>query len=101
MSLPPLVFFNAFKQAITSNIWPGHLFGIDKEKFKQFAGASADPKVLEAKLNALAKDVLEKVGKLKPGGALVYGDELQVTAPLSGQGRSNFCLLYTSDAADE
>ena len=83
-------FFNAFKQAITANIWPGYLFGIDKEKFKLFAGASADPKVLEAKLDALAKDVLQKIGKLKPGGALVYGDELQITAPLTGQGRVNF-----------
>ena len=83
-------FFNAFRQAIIGNIWPTLLLGIDKEKFKQFAGASADPKALEEKLNKLASDVLDKLKKLKPGGAMVYGDEVQVTAPLTGQARQNF-----------
>ena len=77
-------FLSAFRTALTGHVYPNLLITIDKEKFKQFVGASADAKALQAKLNANIEDMKKSLENLKPGGALIQGDEVGVGGSLSG-----------------
>ena len=81
-------FFSSFQDALTGHVWPNKLITIDKEKFRANAGTSLNPKQLEEKLNAAVKDIVENVGKLKPGQAIVQGDEVAITGSLTGENRS-------------
>ena len=80
-------FFTLFEQALHGHVWPNLLINIDKEKFIEHHPES-DPKRLELALNALAKDITETVGKLKPGGVMVYTDDVNVGDRLTGNQRN-------------
>lgn len=81
-------FFAAFKDALTGHVWPNLLITIDGEQFKKNAGVSANPKQLQAKLNAAIEDIQKNVQNLKPGGALIQGNEVALAGHLSGQNRA-------------
>ena len=80
-------FFAAFKDALSGHVWPNLLITLDKEKFKENAG-SKDPKVLEAKLKKATEDILAGIARLKPGNAIVTGDEVAIEGNISGQNRA-------------
>lgn len=80
-------FLSKFADAIEGHVYPHLLLTIDKEKFRQFSGTKADPKKLQEKLNATIEDLQESVKKLKPGGAIIQGDEVSIGGSLTGTGR--------------
>ena len=80
-------FMSAFRSALTGHIYPNMLVTIDKQKFAAYAGNRGNAKELEAKFNAVVQDIVKALETLKPGGAIVQGDEVAVAGSLSGTGR--------------
>ena len=81
-------FLSAFRTALSGHVYPNLLITIDKEKFKEFAGVSGNTEALQEKLNKNIADIKEAVGKLKPGGAIVQGSEVEIGGSLTGTGKT-------------
>lgn len=81
-------FLSSFRTALTGHVYPNLLVTIDKEKFKEFSGNKSSVKGLQQKLNDTIRDIKSALGNLKPGGAIVQGDEVSIGGSLSGTGRS-------------
>ena len=81
-------FLSAFRTALSGHVYPNLLITIDKKMFSEFAGVSGDTQALQDKLNKNIADIKEAVGKLKPGGAIVQGKEVEISGSLTGTGKT-------------
>ena len=77
-------FFQSFKQAIASIIWPNLLINIDREVLKEMPPDEQNQ--LVADLSVQVKKEIEKLG---PGGVLLYGSEVKVGDFISGMNSTN------------
>ena len=77
-------FFQSFKQAIASIIWPNLLINIDREQLQNMSVEEQN-----AVVQALVLEVKKEIEKLEPGGVLIYGSEVKVGDFISGMNRTN------------
>jgi len=77
-------FFQSFKQAIASIIWPNLLMTIDREQLGNMHHDDANEMV-----KSLTLEIKKEIEKLGPGGLLIYGSEVKVGDFISGMNRTN------------
>lgn len=77
-------FFQSYKHAVASIIWPNLLINIDRETLKDMPIEDQNKVVRD-----LVEQVSEEVKKLGPGGLLVFGSEVQVGDYISGMNKTN------------
>ena len=82
-------FMDRFMHAITGYIWPNVMINIDKEKFrKNIQGLVKTPDQIQTKLTELITQIRDHVKGLKPGDAIIQGDEVTFQGTVTGNNRS-------------
>ena len=77
-------FFQSYKEAIASIIWPNLLISVKREVLQNLPPADQNRIVSE-----IVAQVADDIGKLKPGGVVVYPDEVEIGGYISGMNRTN------------
>ena len=77
-------FFQSFRQAIASIIWPNLLITIDREVLAEMPHDEQTEYV-----KSIVAEIKREIDKLEPGGVLLYGSEVQVGGHISGMNRTN------------
>lgn len=77
-------FFQDYKDAISSIIWPNLLMSIDREQLAGMNQAQQSQIV-----QGLVEQVNTEIGKLEPGGILTFGSEVQISGYISGMNQTN------------
>lgn len=77
-------FFQSYKHAVASIIWPNLLINIQREELADMPIEDQNKVVKD-----LVRQVTEEVKKLGPGGLLVFGSEVQVGDYISGMNKTN------------
>ena len=77
-------FFQSYKEAISSIIWPNLLISIDREQI-----AKMPPQEQARIISNIVDQVNTEINKLEPGGILTFGSEVQLGGYISGMNRTN------------
>ena len=79
-------FFKAYKDVLTSIVWPNLLVNVDREVIRQEV---SDPNKREGIVKKVLSELRTALQKLKPGSVIAYGSEVKVGGMLSGMNRAN------------
>ena len=77
-------FFQSFRQAIASIIWPNLLINVDRNEISDM-----HPHEQNEFIRQVIVEIKKEVEKLEPGGLLTYGSEVKVGGFISGMNRTN------------
>ena len=86
-------FLSVFRDSLDGNLFPPVHITIDKQKFAEYSGVKGDQKKLSQKLSAAINDVQTQIESLKPAGALMTSDDIQVQTAFSAQGKTTIGSL--------
>lgn len=82
-------FFNSIDQAVLGNVWPAMQIGLDSELFKKSVAAlGKTPEEVQKAFIASADAIKKEIANLKPGGALVTDDTVEIKGTLTGNSKA-------------
>lgn len=83
-------FFQSYKDAISSIIWPNILITVSREELRNM---SIDKNSHASVISSIIEQICTEVDKLGPGGVLAFGSEVKIDGPISGMNRTNLGMV--------